>query len=105
MGASDSLRLTTSTTGASETSIRVDAIVSIYFDYLCFIVDSSVYVCIITNIDKRNGENEMSYIINEIKGYMNHMSFEKAVDKVRRNHLGRKDYIITQAAKIISETR
>jgi hypothetical protein len=47
----------------------------------------------------------MSYIINEIKGYMNHMSFEKAVDKVRRNHLGRKDYIITQAAKIISETR
>lgn len=47
----------------------------------------------------------MKYIILEIKGYMNHMSFESAVAKVRRNHFGGKDYIISQAAKIIAEKK
>ena len=43
----------------------------------------------------------MKYIINEIKGYMNHMSFDAAVAKVRRNHAGGKEYLISQAAEAI----
>lgn len=43
----------------------------------------------------------MEYIIAEIKGYMNHMSIEKAEAKVRRNHLGGKEYLITQAVEAI----
>jgi hypothetical protein len=43
----------------------------------------------------------MKYIINEIKGYMNHMSFDAAVEKVRRNHEGGKEFLISQAAEAI----
>jgi len=43
----------------------------------------------------------MKYIINEIKGYMNHMSFDAAVEKVRRNHAGGKEFLISQASEAI----
>ena len=40
-------------------------------------------------------------IIIQIKGYMQYMSFEAAVNKVKRNNLGRIDFIIDDVAKSI----
>ena len=37
----------------------------------------------------------------QIKGYMQYMSFESAVNKVKRNNLGRIDFIIDDVAKIM----
>jgi len=55
-------------------------------------------------LTKTREDRKMNYIINEIKGYMKHMSFEAAVAKVRRAHLGGKEYLITQAAtKVFDE--
>ena len=34
----------------------------------------------------------------QIKGYMQYMSFEAAVNKVKRNHLGRIDFMIDDVA-------
>ena len=45
----------------------------------------------------------MNYIMQEILGYMNYMSFEKAVSKVRRNHREGKEFLINQAAVAVSK--
>ena len=45
----------------------------------------------------------MQHIILEIKGYMNHMTIEAAAKKVSRNHLGQKDFLISQALKEIQK--
>jgi len=58
----------------------------------------------VSNNAKPIGVREMNYLIKEIKGYMSFMSFDAAVAKVRRSHLGRNDFLINQAAEAVKQS-
>jgi len=45
----------------------------------------------------------MQHLIFEIKGYMSLMPIEASAKKVSRNHLGKKDFLISETLKEIQK--
>ena len=60
-------------------------------------------VCYTDHTPTKTRANKMQHLIFEIKGYMSLMPSEAAAKKVSRDHLGKKDFLISETLKEIQK--